>query len=232
MYNKINIIFSSHLGNVKNDEFINHIKNTIGVPCDVFCYENYNKFSLSEIYNRGFKEHFEDNTIYVFCHNDIIFKTTDWGKVLLRKFNNSDYDILGVAGSTYIAENGVWWSDRSKMHGCVEHTNGVSSWVSEYSNERVGLIVPVVLVDGVFIAIKPDSNMVEWNEKYNNFHFYDVVKSVENYLEGFNIGVINDIRILHKSVGQTNDKWEENRIQFVNEFKEYLPLDINDFKNK
>jgi hypothetical protein len=232
MFNKINVIFSSHLSNNEDDKFINHIKDTIGVVCDVFCYKNYNEFSLTQIYNRGYNEHIEDNTIFVFCHNDITFKTSNWGKILLKKFNNSDYDILGVAGSTFIGENGVWWTDRSKMHGCVEHTNGISNWVSSYSNERVGMIVPVVLIDGLFMAFKPDENMKPWNEDFNSFHFYDVVKCVENYLDGFNIGVINDIRILHQSIGQTNDKWEENRIKFINQYGNNLPIDINDYKIK
>ena len=51
--NKIVVIFSSHLGDEKNNEFINHIHKTIGVKHDVVCYTNYNQYSLSEIYNKA-----------------------------------------------------------------------------------------------------------------------------------------------------------------------------------
>jgi glycosyltransferase involved in cell wall biosynthesis len=221
MKNKIIIVFSSHLGNEKNDEFKNHIKKTINTKHEIFCYENNNEYSLSEIYNKALEEHKEDNAVIVFCHPDIIIKTLNWGKILLNHFNNTDYSIIGVAGSTYIPKSGMWWEDRSKMYGIVEHTDGLDSWVSEYSNPFNG-VKSTVNIDGLFMAVDPEKTICKFNENYGKFHFYDLTYSVSNYNEGVNVGVITSIRILHKSIGKTNQDWEENRQKFVKEYN--LPI--------
>lgn len=222
---KIVVVFSSHLSDENNNKFIKHISETIGVEHIVVCYPNFNKFSLAQIYNTGYLEYNEKDTIMVFCHNDITFKTKNWGRLLLTKFNSTDFDIIGVAGTTYLAENGVWWTDRSKMYGVVEHTDGINTWVSEYSKPRPGYIQPVVLVDGLFIAVNFDNIDTIWDTDFKGFHFYDVGGiCVPNYLAGCNIGVTTDIRILHQSVGITNDQWEENRQLFVEKYKNELPI--------
>ena len=219
---KIVVVFSSHLSDAENSEFTNHIQNTIGIKDHkVVCYENQNQFSLPELYNKALKEYSSDDNIIVFCHNDIEFKTKNWGVKLLKHFNNSDYGIIGVAGTTYIPDNGTWWTDRSKIYGIVEHTDGDKTWVSEYSNPISG-IQPVLHIDGLFMAV--DSQKAEYNfdETYKGFHFYDVSFCLPNYWDGCNIGVVTDIRILHKSVGRTNEQWEENRKQFVE--NNHLPV--------
>jgi GT2 family glycosyltransferase len=221
--NKIIVIFSSHLGDEKNNEFINHIHNTIGVKHDVICYTNYNEFSLTKIYNNAIDKYHENNVIMVFCHPDIIIKTKNWGKILLGKFNNTDFDIIGVAGSTYMDNNGVWWHDRSKMCGIVEHTNGISTWVSEYSSEIHG-VKEVVVIDGLFMAVDCSNIIHRFDEDFVGFHFYEISMVVPNYLEGCNIGVTTSIRILHKSVGETNQQWEANRQQFVKRYDDELPI--------
>ena len=226
MKNNIVVVFSSHLSEEENQEFIKHVDNTIGVKHNVVCYPNFNQFSLAEIYNDAIKTHRVDNCIFVMCHNDIVFKTKNWGKILLTKYNSTNYDIIGVAGSTYLPESSMWWEDRSKMHGIVEHTNGISEWVSEYSKEKRGQITPVVLIDGLFMSFNPDTIIHKFDEDFKGFHFYDLAFCIPNWLDGCDIGVTTDIRILHKSIGQTNQQWEENRIQFAERYYDDLPLTI------
>ena len=224
MTDNIVVIFSSHLPDEVNQKFIKHIDNTIGVKHTVVCYPNFNQFSLAEIYNLGIKNHNNENAIMVFVHVDIIIKTPNWGKILLSKFKNKNFQIIGLAGTTSMLENGMWWEDKSKMCGVVEHSDGFDTWVSEYAKPIKGFIKPVVLVDGVFIAA--DCNDIEhnWDENFKGFHFYDVNFSIDNYLAGINIGVTTDIRILHQSVGRTNEQWETNRLQFVEKYKDELPI--------
>lgn len=224
MKNNIIVVFSSHLSEEDNQKFINHIGNTVGVKHKVVCYPNFNQFSLTEIYNDAIKNHNREDAIMVFCHNDIIFKTRNWGRIILSKFNNSNYQIIGVAGSTYLPESGVWWEDRTKMVGIVEHTDGYKDWVSEYSPERKGQITSVVLIDGLFMAVDCNDIEHQFDEEFKGYHLYDVSFCVPNWLDGINIGVTTDIRILHKSIGQTNSQWDENRKQLVEKYKEELPI--------
>lgn len=222
---KIVLVFSSHLGDEENNKFIEHIKQTIGIKnYDIVCYENYNQFSLTELYNKALNKYSSENVVMVFCHPDIIIRTKDWGRLLLNKFNSTDYDIIGVAGSTYMPESGMWWQDRTKMVGIVDHTDGFKTWTSEYSPERKGQITPTVLIDGLFMAVNPDNLEHHFDEDFKGFHHYDTSFCLPNYLDGCNIGVTTDIRILHKSVGQTNEQWEENRKKLVEKYKDELPL--------
>jgi len=233
MKNKIIVIFSSHLSEKENLEFEQHITDTIGVAHNVHCYVNHNQWSLSQVYNNAIKEYHDDEAIMVFCHNDIIFKTKNWGKKLLGKFNNLDYQIIGVAGGKTLYNHGCWWlneignkMDINNMIGIVEHTNGLRTWVSEYCKPFIG-VKDVCLIDGLFMAVDTSELSQFFDEEFKGFHFYDLGLCVANWLEGINIGVVTDIRILHKSIGITNQEWEENRIQFVEKYKEELPLNIN-----
>lgn len=222
---KIIVVFSSHLTENDNDKFIKHVSDTIGVKHKVVCYPNFNQFSLPQVYNTAVREHRNDNSIFVFCHNDITFKTNNWGRLLLTKFNSTDFDIIGVAGTTFLDDNGVWWTNRDAMCGVVEHTDGTNTWVNEYSKPTPGYIKPVVLVDGLFIAVNYDNVNNDWDEEFNGFHFYDLSFCFPNYLDGCNIGVTTDIRILHQSIGMVNDEWDRNRLQFVEKYKEELPIE-------
>lgn len=229
MKDKIIVVFSSHLGDEYDNKFIKHISDTIGVKHSVDAYPNLNQFSLPEVYNLAIKENNAKNVIFVFCHNDITIKTPNWGRLLLTKFNSTNYSIIGVAGTTYLNENGVWWHDRTTMHGVVEHTDGTNTWVNEYSKPRAGYITPVVLIDGLFMAVDCNNIENQFDEEFKGFHLYDISFCTPNYLAGVEIGVTTDIRILHQSIGMTNDQWELNRQQFAEKYKEELPISINDF---
>lgn len=223
MLEKVIVVFSSHLSPEENEQFTKDVKDSIGVPCEVYCYPNHNEYSLSLIYNKALAEHDDKKSAFVFCHNDIIFNTSNWGKRLLAKFNNTDYSIIGLAGSMLLGEKGVWWEIPQAMIGIVNHTNGLRTWTSEYSKEFAG-IRPVVLIDGCFMAVNPNEITDKFDEEFVGFHFYDLGFCVPNYLNGVNIGVVTDIRITHKSIGITNDQWEQNRQFFIQKYSADLPI--------
>ena len=234
---KLSVIFSSHFTNSENNEFIKHLINTSGVDVNIICIENHNQYSLSESYNIGWnklKEKNRENDIIVFCHNDIIIKTKDWGKILLNLFKTfNKYDIIGIAGSTELNSHGCWWLDEKgismnydKMVGRVWHTNGIREWESIYTEKIKTMVKDVVLVDVLFIAVNDETMVKKFIENYKRFHCYHVTFCIDNYLEGCNIGVIDKISVLHKSVGMVNSKWEENRKQFIEEYKEELPIKL------
>jgi hypothetical protein len=232
MKKRIIVVYSSHLGDEEDQKFNQHIDNTIGIKdYEILRYVNHGQYSLPQIYNQALKDYYDKNSIFVFCHNDIIFKTKNWGKILLARFNaNNNFDIIGVAGSTYLPESGKWWEDPSKMIGIVEHTNGLRTWVSQYSEKFYG-IKEVVLIDGLFMAVNPTTIEHYFDQDFNGFHMYDLSFCLPNYFDGCNIGVLTDIRILHKSIGMTNQQWEENRQKLVNKYKDELPIKLEPHAN-
>lgn len=236
MDRKLSVVFSSHLSDQENADFIKHVETTAGkIDLHVHCIVNKNQYSLTEAYNQGWKvidDLGRGDGAIVFCHNDIIFRTKDWGKILMGMFQGSKFDILGVAGTTELNAHGCWWltpegkdMNRAKMYGRVWHPHGLREEESVYSEKIVG-VKPVVTIDGLFIAVDGSSKIERFDEEFKGFHLYDISFCFKNYLEGFDIGVIDRISILHKSIGITNEQWENNRIQFANKYAEELPATI------
>lgn len=188
--------------------------------------------SLTTAYNRGLSQ--ATNDIVVFCHDDIEIQTKQWATKLLKLFNrNPEYGILGVAGTKYLPSSGMWWENKNKMYGRVAHTHEGKTWLSSYSGDLNQNIEETVVVDGVFFAIDKTKIKKRFNETVEGFHFYDITFCFENYLEGVKVGVSTVIRINHKSIGMTNDQWEENRVNFSENFKDNLPVNINEtFKTR
>jgi glycosyltransferase involved in cell wall biosynthesis len=181
--------------------------------------------SLTKSYNLGLKQ--AKNDIVVFCHDDITIETKQWGQKLIKLFEkNPTFGIIGVAGSKHMPESGQWWEKPKQMYGKVQHTHEGKSWLSSYSEDLGQDLEPVTIVDGVFFAINKTRIKKEFNENVEGFHFYDVTFCFENFLENVGVGVTTVIRINHKSIGVTNEQWEENRQKFAKQFKSNLPVTL------
>lgn len=241
MKKKIGIIYSTN----NDDAFINDYNEELLSNCGIeksnitiYSIVNYGEYSLSRAYNLGIK-YFNENFnikeyILLFIHHDLKIETKNWGKKLLQHFNNpnNDYQIIGVAGCEELNTHACWWltpdgknMNFSKMIGIVNHDNGIRKWESRYSEPHFG-IKPVVTIDGLFMAVDVDNIEHKFDERFGKWHFYDISFCIPNYLDGCNVGVITDIRITHKSIGQTNKEWELNRQQFVNQYKDELPIKL------
>jgi len=222
----ITIIYSTHKEKDYNEKFKTHISNSVGLnDVQILEYQNNNEFSLSEIYNRGIKESKYD--IIVCCHNDISLEK-NWGKKLLEDFqNNPDFGIIGKAGSCYFPESGVYWEKIwTTMVGQVwHHPSGQKKWLNQYS-AKLPMIIPVVTIDGLFMAF--DKNKIKhlFDESIGRFHFYDHSFCLPNYLDGVKIGVTTSFEITHQSVGKPNEEFYESKTKFVEKFKDVLPLDL------
>lgn len=216
-----------------NPKFQNYLKQSCGLKgIEVIEKVNNGEKSLSQVYNEIIEE--SSNNILVLCHDDIYFDTNRWGKQLLRSFEqNPEYGILGVAGSTYMPISGQWWEDRSKMFGVVNHEHEGKKWQSKYSNNSENEVKQTLIVDGLFISIDKNKISKKFDETVEGFHFYDVEFTFQNHLDGVKVGTIFNIRVTHKSIGMTNEKWEKNRQIFSQKYESVLPSKVKyDPKNK
>jgi glycosyltransferase involved in cell wall biosynthesis len=181
--------------------------------------------SLTKAYNRGLNQAKYD--IVVFCHDDLTIETKQWGNKLVKLFDkNTEYGIIGVAGSKNMPVSGQWWENRSKMFGRVAHTHEGKTWLSSYSDDLGQNLEETVIVDGVWFAVDKRRVKKTFNENVEGFHFYDVTFAFENYLEGVKVGVTTLIRINHQSIGMTNEAWEKNRADFSEAFQTHLPANV------
>ena len=207
-------------------EFTEYLKKSSGFKkLEVIEKVNNGEKSLAQVYNEVLSESKTD--IVVFCHDDIYFDTNSWYNKLLKHFEKSDFGILGMAGTTQMPSSGMWWEDRRKMVGIVNHESDGKKWESKYSESLGNSIIETVVVDGLFIAIDKRKIKKNFNEDFKGFHFYDIPFCFENHIEGVKVGVISNIRITHKSIGQTNEQWEENRKLFESKYAKNLPVKLN-----
>jgi hypothetical protein len=208
-----------------NPKFIEYLKKSSGFKkIEVIEKINNGEKSLSQVYNEILEESKTD--IVVLCHDDIYFDTTGWYHKIKTHFEKSDFGILGVAGTTNMPETGRWWDTRKNMIGIVNHENGGKKWTSKYSEDFGKSIAESVIVDGLFIVLSKSRIKHTFDEEFKGFHFYDIAFCYRNYLENVKVGVVTNIRITHKSIGQTNEQWEENRQFFVQKYGKNLPSKI------
>ena len=133
-------------------EFIEYLKTSSGLKdVEVIQKVNPGSKSLSQVYNEIISESKFD--VVVLCHDDIYFDNRSWGYKILEHFKKTDYGILGVAGSTILPKSGMWWEDRRKMVGIVNHEHDGKKWESKYSNDLGNKIHQTVLIDGLFMVI-------------------------------------------------------------------------------
>jgi glycosyltransferase involved in cell wall biosynthesis len=214
-----------------NPKFIEYLKKSSGFKkIEVIEKINNGEKSLSQVYNEILEESKTD--IVVLCHDDIYFDTNSWYYKLKTHFESSEYGILGVAGTTEMPSSGQWWETRRKMIGIVNHESGGKKWTSKYSEDLGKSIEETVIVDGVFIALSKSRIKHNFDEEFKGFHFYDIGFCFKNQIEGVKVGVISNIRITHKSIGQTNEQWEENKKLFAQKYSENLPVKIPFNPNK
>jgi GT2 family glycosyltransferase len=222
----ITIIYSTHKDEDYNNKFKSHLYESVGLDgVQILEYQNNNQFTLAQVYNSGITESIFE--IVVCCHNDVKLEK-NWGKKLLEDFEkNSDYSIIGKAGSCYLPETGIYWGRMFQtMVGQVWHQpDGQKKWLSEYSS-KTSFLIPVVTIDGLFISFKKNELKHLFDESFGKFHFYDHGFTIPNYLDGVKIGVTSSFEITHKSVGQPNEEFMESRKIFLEKYGKLLPLDL------
>ena len=160
-------------------------------------------------------------------HDDLILETPDITPKINELFKkNSEYGIIGLAGTTNL-KSGMWWEDRESMYGIVNHINEGKKHTNFYSNTRFNdKVKDVVIVDGLFFMVHKQRIKHTFNEEFKGFHFYDISFCVPNFMDGVKIGVTTKIRVTHLSIGMTNKQWEKNKLFFEALYEKSLPLNI------
>ena len=210
-----------------NPDHVTHIQKTAGVGknIEVIQYINKGEFSLTQLYNKALTDATHD--IIIFCHDDIIFTKNGWGRKIQKQFQkNKDFGIIGIAGSNYLSPTGRWWDTFPTIYGKVRHQNDGKEWDSVYSRSYGNKLTETLNVDGLFFGVNRENIVSDFDEDIKGFHFYDLDFCISNFLKNVKIGVSYEIKVTHKSIGETNDEWEENRLQFIEKYKDVLPLSV------
>jgi len=176
----------------------------------------------------GYKKAFDkinpnDNDIFILCHDDIELKSKNEDIVnALSIVNAEGYGFVGVAGTTFLGENAVWWDNQKWNRGF--HSGEVyhpDKGTNRFHQTFYGPPKKVVVMDGLFLAASAKTLREVGLEKpeylKGNWDFYDLHYTYTAYKKGLtNITV--PIKIAHHSTGELVGRqgWEENRVAFIN----------------
>lgn len=199
----------------------NNINETIGVNHEIVVIDNsFNTYSIFSAYNEGVKRAIGD--IACFMHDDILFETQGWGRVIQALINSEKIGVVGVAGTYCIPDFPCYWSNSHISTGRIK-------WDGELWDEpNISGSCSVIALDGVFLCIKADlfrNMLISFDEKtFNGFHYYDMDICMQIHNAGYEAIVTRDIIMNHFHHAIYNKNFFENQKIFYNKWKQNLPM--------
>jgi hypothetical protein len=192
-------------------ELEKNIIESIGTAFEIIRINNPNLMGICEAYNKGASMAKYD--YFLFIHEDIIFQTQNWGKLLMNHLKRENTGVIGLAGSNYVPRAPSSWSlSDSKYTFCNVNSKEMKA-IKPIPYDKV------FAIDGVFLAIKKSVYLqFIFDQNIKGFHGYDtdfslrVASQYDNY-------VISDIFITHFSKGNPDKLWIESNIQIRKKIK-------------
>lgn len=225
MKNKITIVVCSREEQDKKTNFIKNIESTCGIEYELVYILNKEGIGLSPTYHNMLNV--SDNDIIVFIHDDIEFIIPNWGKELVRMFEeNQEYGIIGVAGTSDFNSRCIWWGNKHK-YGQVLHRDNGKTFLTVFSELLDKDLEEVCVIDGLFMAVDRTRIVNNFDEHIDGFHFYDIDFCLSNFLtKKVKIGVTTKIRVAHNSVGKLNEEWYKTREIIKDKYNKYFPIKV------
>lgn len=203
-----------------------NILDTAGIIVEFILIDNSkNNFSIFEAYNQGVeKSKFET---LCFVHEDVMFHTQNWGKIILNDIKEKDVGLIGFAGSQYLFDFPTSWFMAKPLY-----RNLIQKGYKDGSSKKITFTpnkIEAAAVDGFcFFMPKGIFNDITFDSKnYKGFHFYDLDISMQVLNQNKKILLLNNIIIEHYSTGTPNESWFEAALQFYYKWHKQLPIKIN-----
>jgi glycosyltransferase involved in cell wall biosynthesis len=206
------------------DQVEKSVKETIGVIYEIIRIDNtIVNYGICKAYNEGAKQAKYD--YLCFMHEDILFRSDNWGNILIDFFKSSPKTgLVGVAGSSYKSLVPSIWAQglfNTDYRNIVQHYKNLQ--VSEVGNQTE--FNEVKTLDGVFLFTKKTI----WEKhpfddlNFDKFHCYDLDFSLQ-IGQDYKLFVCNGVLIEHFSSGSLNKDWLKYSIKLSEKWKHYLPV--------
>jgi GT2 family glycosyltransferase len=213
----ISIIICSRTATI-SDELTQNIDQTIGITYELVIIDNSNNlYSIFSAYNEGVKR--SKYEVLCFMHDDIIFKTNDWGISVMNRFNSSNLGAIGVAGSPYYAIlPGAWWSGGYICQSIYGEQDLAYQSIQDNA-------LPVVVLDGLWFCVRKSLfNTIRFDDTtFSGFHYYDMDISLQIQQKGYELLSVYDISIQHSS-GKLDTIWLTNALLLQKKWENNLPI--------
>ena len=212
-----------------------NIQHTIGCEYELVIIDNsQNKYSIFTAYNEGVSK--SQGDILCFMHDDILYHTNGWGKIISQHFqNDKELGVIGVAGAQMISDAPLYWTySPFKSERFIINDNGnTTEWGHDvYLTFDNNNTAEVAVVDGLcfFVPKILFANIRFDDINYNGFHAYDMDICMQVHQIGYKVTLCNTLLIEHfwsDKFWTSSDKLtilEKQMSIFTNKWKDQLPF--------
>jgi hypothetical protein len=169
------------------------------------------------------------NDIVILCHDDIdILTPADRFKFILDENLKEDIGFVGVAGTSKLNADGIWWdwNDPQHMSGEVIHGSYRDSHTTNF-----GPYKEVAVLDGVFLAARVSTlkklDLIKPGAFEGGWDFYDITYCLQALKLGF-VNLTVPIKLRHESPGAVTgrESWHKNRLALSSMYS--LPVELEE----
>ncbi len=209
-----------------------NIQNTIAVEYELIVIDNSsNKHSIFSAYNEGVRR--AKYPYLCFAHEDILFRTENWGWNIIKHFEDTTIGLIGMAGTHFLPKVPTYWTSSPFIseHN-LTNDNGQIIECFKLDFFKGKSILDVVACDGFCLFIRKelfDTDLIKFDDKiYNGFHYYDMDICMQILNEGFRVCICNDILIEHfwsnsYSKRSLNSFYDSEKV-FFEKWKNHFPI--------
>ena len=177
--------------------------------------------SMSEGCNRGIAQ--SRGEIVIISHDDVELLTPEQFKPRLLG-HLSSCDLLGILGTQLLV--GPAWAVAGPPYLVGQLANHVES--DRFDLSIVGaprrLVHEVQAIDGVLMAMRRTVlDRLRFDERFTDFHHYDIDFSFSAHLLGLRVAVANDLNVAHPARRGWNANWERSAMTFLEKHASVLP---------
>ncbi|MCE5331940.1 MAG: glycosyltransferase family protein [Bacteroidales bacterium] len=231
----ISIIISTH-----KPEYFEAVKasieKTIGVAHEIIGIENHACYSICETYNIG--ESQAQYPYLCFVHEDVLFRTQDWGKHLISTMEaDQSIGLIGIAGTKFKSTypTGSWGQSSflrkfKRGHIFIYSNDSVEQHIEFDDSIQPKLLEEVVCVDGVFMFTKKEIyKSCRYDDTvFTNFHGYDLDFSLQVHFKLYKVLVHRGIELVHLSKGNYTSYFTQANRLIQKKWRSKLPAASRD----
>lgn len=212
-------------------ELKENIASTIGCEYEMVVIDNSkNEFSIYSAYNKGIL--LAKGDILCFMHEDIVYHSQDWGKLVERYFTqNTSAGLLGVAGSHMLSKIPAgWWETKCISEHYIQGIKINGQYITTLENQEryriKGEPTSVCAVDGLWLCMpKSLFEIVSWDDvNLSGFHGYDMDMSLQVWNAGYQVHILWDVLIEHCSLGNVNADFYATYEKIWEKWSRLLPM--------
>lgn len=215
------------------EELKQYIAETIGLEYELVVIDNSsNIYSIFQAYNEGVRR--AQGDILCFMHEDVLFRTQDWGRIIESHFASDDrIGLIGFAGTHFLPDTPMYWY--SSPFISQRNLNNDQGEVEEHFHEEwfgENNLIEVVAVDGFCFFVKNSLfDRIGFDEKtYKGFHLYDMDICMQVIKADGKVCVCRDVLAEHcwseskQFSKQGAELFTENLGRFTEKWHKYLPI--------